>query len=81
MSALDGVPDSALREFIESQVGPIEVMHRTTVTYQRGWGEWRPECTCGWVGSYWSGNGMADIEAGDHIAAAALPGTDKENPT
>lgn len=41
--------------------------HKTRVLYQRGWFEWRPECSCGWVGSYWKSEARAALEAEGHL--------------
>lgn len=40
--------------------------HRTDVLYFAGYAEWRPECSCGWTGSYWIGRTLALSEADAH---------------
>lgn len=40
--------------------------HRTLVQFISGWGEYRPQCSCGWVGSYWLDPLSADTEAEQH---------------
>lgn len=44
--------------------------HEPRVTYQRAWDEWRSECSCGWVGSYWQWESKARAvrEATNHAA-------------
>lgn len=40
--------------------------HKTSVHFMAAWREYRPECTCGWVGSYWSIPADAGAEAERH---------------
>ena len=45
--------------------------HTTRVVWQAGWREWRPECSCGWIGSYWQIERLAHREANRHRQEAA----------
>lgn len=38
------------------------------VKLHRGWGEHRPDCGCGWTGSYWPTAAQAEAEGQRHIA-------------
>jgi hypothetical protein len=40
--------------------------HTPEARWQPGWNEWRPECQCGWVGSYWTLQVSAQAEADKH---------------
>ena len=47
--------------------------HDVTITFHRGWSEYRPDCSCGWVGSYWESAGQAKAEASTHSDRAEKP--------
>lgn len=40
--------------------------HVIQVRYQVWVSEWRPQCTCGWTGSYWPDKRNAEVEAEAH---------------
>ena len=44
--------------------GPMT--HDVTVRWMNAQQEWRPECTCGWTGSYWSKLAEATSESNRH---------------
>ena len=44
--------------------------HVTTVKHFPGYDEYRPECKCGWVGSYWTIDDNAYAEASRHVREA-----------
>jgi hypothetical protein len=44
--------------------------HRWRLVYIGAWGEWRPECECGWTGSYWRQEDDARTEALAHTREA-----------
>lgn len=46
--------------------------HTGTTRYVPGWNEYRPECSCGWVGSHWRTRRAAQDWADRHAAAANL---------
>ena len=46
------------------------VRHEATVKWMAGYREYRPECVCGWVGSYDADNTRAQHEAAGHILEA-----------
>jgi hypothetical protein len=41
--------------------------HKTEVKYMATYAEWRPECACGWVGSYMKSRMSAAREAAEHV--------------
>lgn len=57
--------------FRKSEVDKLvssDAEHETRAQYIRGWGEWRPECKCGWVGSYLKTEHEAHQEAQRHCS-------------
>lgn len=40
--------------------------HEPSVKFQRAFKEWRSECSCGWIGSYWKTEARAWQECAAH---------------
>lgn len=52
---------------IDKILGVVKPEHVAEVKFMAAWQEWRPECVCGWTGSYHRRQDLAEKAAAWHV--------------